>query len=268
MTTAPATGQRRTPPKRKARQLAKHLRDERPDYAYLKAVFRALRDELDVQVKHEPKTLPYVPSEDEIRRYYQTVWQARRSGDMVLIKTPALHRCPRRRARRHSHRRRRPRRVPDSDHPRQGRQRSGGAVPAHLPRDPGAAHRRPAQDRRRLLFESSWKKPYSTRGVRALLARYASVAGLPHNMSPHELRHFLFTWLKTQGIDDALIQPYSGHASRQSLEIHSRLAPHRRPSQLRPGHRPIPRLKISPVCGWRHVQEFRAVPVRGAACQS
>ncbi len=34
----------------------------------------------------------------------------------------------------------------------------------------------------------------------------------------------LFTWLKTQGIDDALIQPYSGHASRTSLEIYSRLA--------------------------------------------
>jgi len=74
------------------------------------------------------------------------------------------------------------------------------------------------------LFESSWKKPYSTRGVRALLARYAAAAGLPHNMPPHRLRHFLFTWLKTQGIDDALIQPYSGHASRQSLEIYSRLA--------------------------------------------
>ncbi len=38
------------------------------------------------------------------------------------------------------------------------------------------------------------------------------------------LRHFLFTWLKTQDIDDALIQPYSGHASRTSLEIYSRLA--------------------------------------------
>ena len=37
-------------------------------------------------------------------------------------------------------------------------------------------------------------------------------------------RHFLFTWLKTQGIDNALIQPYSGHATRQSLEIYSRLA--------------------------------------------
>ena len=58
----------------------------------------------------------------------------------------------------------------------------------------------------------------------ALLARYAAAAGLPHKMPPHRLRHFLFTWLKTQGIDDALIQPYSGHASRHSLEIYSRLA--------------------------------------------
>jgi len=74
------------------------------------------------------------------------------------------------------------------------------------------------------LFESSWKKPHSTPGVRALLARYASLAGLEHNMPPHRLRHFLFTWLKTQGIDDALIQPYSGLASRTSLEIYSRVA--------------------------------------------
>jgi integrase/recombinase XerD len=43
-------------------------------------------------------------------------------------------------------------------------------------------------------------------------------------MPPHRLRHFLFTWLKTQGIDDALIQPYSGHATRKSLEIYSRIA--------------------------------------------
>lgn len=224
MTTAPATGQRRTPPKRKAQQLAKHLRDERPDYAYLKAVFRALRDELDVQVEREPKTLPYVPSEDEIRRYYQTVWQARRSGDMVLIKTllytgvrvaelVAI-------------------RIADVDldacriRITLGKGAKDRVVPfPHTFRETLALH---IADRRKTggayLFESSWKKPYSTRGVRALLARYASVAGLPHNMPPHRLRHFLFTWLKTQGIDDALIQPYSGHESRQSLEIYSRLA--------------------------------------------
>ena len=42
-------------------------------------------------------------------------------------------------------------------------------------------------------------------------------------MSPHRLRHFLLTWLKKQGIDDTLIQPYSGHSSRKSLEIYSHL---------------------------------------------
>ena len=41
---------------------------------------------------------------------------------------------------------------------------------------------------------------------------------------PRRFGRYLFTWLKTQGIDDALIQPYSGHQTRQSLEIYSPLA--------------------------------------------
>lgn len=204
--------------------MAKHLREERPDYAYLKAVFRAPRNELNVQVEREPKTLPYVPSEDEIHRYYQTVWQGRRGGDMVLIKTLLYTGV----------------RVAelvaieiadvDLDACRIRITLGKGAKDRVVPfpqtfRETLALH---IADRRKTggayLFESSWKKPYSTRGVRALLARYASLAGLSHNMPPHRLRHFLFTWLKTQGIDDALIQPYSGHASRQSLEIYSRLS--------------------------------------------
>jgi hypothetical protein len=32
------------------------------------------------------------------------------------------------------------------------------------------------------------------------------------------------TWLKAQGIDDALIQPYSGHTHRASLEVYFHLA--------------------------------------------
>ncbi len=84
---------------------------------------------------------------------------------------------------------------------------------AHL-RERGATH----------LFESSRKKPYSARGVRRMLERYAQAAGLEQTVSPHQLRHFLLTWLKQQGIDDALIPPYSGHTSRQSLEVYSRLA--------------------------------------------
>lgn len=219
-TTTPAT---HTPAKRKARELAKHLRGERPDYAYLKDVFRHLRAELDIEITRQPKTLPYVPTQDEIRRY-QTVWPARRTGDVVLIKTllytgvrvaelVALQ-------------------LDDVDldanriRVNLGKGGKDRLVPfpatfaetlaLHMDamRHRGAVH----------LFESSWKKPYSTRGVRAKLTRYANAAGLAHPISPHQLRHFLFTWLKTQGIDDALIQPYSGHESRQSLEIYSRLA--------------------------------------------
>lgn len=73
------------------------------------------------------------------------------------------------------------------------------------------------------LFESSWKKKYTDRGIRKILAKYSEVAGMTQNLSPHKLRHFLLTWLKKQGIDDALIQPYSGHESRKSLEVYSKL---------------------------------------------
>jgi integrase len=44
------------------------------------------------------------------------------------------------------------------------------------------------------------------RGVRKIFARYTQAPGITASISPHTLRHFLRTWLKTQGIDDALIQ--------------------------------------------------------------
>jgi len=214
----------RTSAKKKARELAKHLRGERPDYAYLKAVFRALREELGVPVPGPSRRLPDTPSEAEIRRYYETVWQARQGSDLVLIKTllytgvrvselVAI-------------------RLDDVDFDRcqirvtQGKGGKDRVVPFPQTFKETLALHADALRRKRAthLFESSWKKPYSDCGVRKLLARYAQQAGLTRPISPHRLRHFLFTWLKQQGIDDALIQPYSGHASRQSLEIYSRLA--------------------------------------------
>ncbi len=78
---------RRTPAKRKARQLAATLRRERPDYTYLKELFRQLRAELGIVVPRTPGRLPYVPSEQEIRRYDETVWKTHKLADLVLIKT-------------------------------------------------------------------------------------------------------------------------------------------------------------------------------------
>jgi integrase len=85
-TGVPAQRQR-TPAKRKARELAKHLRGERPDYTYVKEVFRHLRAELDIEVTTTVKKLPFVPTEQQLRAFYEQVWRARRGGDIVLVKT-------------------------------------------------------------------------------------------------------------------------------------------------------------------------------------
>ena len=202
-------------PKRKARELAAALRRERPDYAYLKSVFRALRTELEIEVPRAPKRLPYVPSEEAIVRYYRTVWQARNVGDIVLIKT-LLYTGVRVSELVHI-------RLDEVDLDRcQIRITAGKGDKDRVVPFPAAFKEALALHTAALrakgatyLLKSSWKKRYSDRGVRKLLARYARAAGLAHPISPHQLRHFLLTWLKKQGIDDALIQPYSPRNSRR-----------------------------------------------------
>ncbi|GCE17663.1 tyrosine-type recombinase/integrase [Dictyobacter kobayashii] len=214
----------RTPPQKKAKELAKLLRTERPDYPYLKSVFRALRAEMEIEVPRKEIRLPEVPTEEEIRRFYQAVWNCRNFGDMVLIKTlfytgvrvselVAI-------------------RITEVDVERcqiritQGKGNKDREVPfPHTFRELLALHIEQMKARGAMyLFESVRKHRYTDRGVRKMLTRYAQAAGMTRSMSPHKWRHFLFTWLKKEGIDDALIQPYSGHSTRQSLEIYSRLS--------------------------------------------
>ena len=77
----------RTPAAKKAKQLAKYLRSEQPDYTYLKTVWKHLRAELGIEVPKTKNRDPYIPTEEEIQRYYQAVWKARNVQDMVIIKT-------------------------------------------------------------------------------------------------------------------------------------------------------------------------------------
>ena len=214
----------RTPAKKKARELAKFLRAERPDYNYLKSVFRHLREELDVAASRAPRKLPDVPTEKEIERYYKVVWKALRFQDMVIIKTflytgvrvSELVRV----------------RLEDVDYERcqirinAGKGEKDRIVPFPISfKEVLAMHAdRMRQRKAEYLFESSWKRKYTDRGIRKKLTKYAKEAGIKRNISPHRLRHFLLTWLKKQGIDDAFIQPYSGHSTRQSLEVYSKLS--------------------------------------------
>ncbi|HNG73511.1 MAG TPA: tyrosine-type recombinase/integrase [Candidatus Obscuribacter sp.] len=214
----------RTNPQKKAKELAKLLRNERPDYHYLKAVFKHLRTELNVPVVTKAKSLPDIPTEDEMKQYYEIVWTGKNTQDLLIVKT-LLYTGARVSELVNI-------KLSDVDFKRlQIRIESGKGGKDRMVPFPesfkeilamhvndmtvsGATH----------LFESSWKKLYTDRGIRKILQRYATAAGLTKTVSPHKLRHFLFTWLKKQGLDDAMIQPYSGHASRQSLEIYSRMS--------------------------------------------
>jgi integrase/recombinase XerD len=188
-------GPARTPARRKARQLAKYLRAERPDYAYLKDVFRYLRQELDIEVTRAPKKLPYVPTEAEIRAFYDAVWKARRASDVILIKTllytgvrvSEIVRI----------------RIADVDldtcriRITQGKGGKDRVVPFPAAFKETLALHIDAQRRAGavFLFESSWKKPYSDRGVRKILARYTQAAGITASISPHILRHYVDGWV-------------------------------------------------------------------------
>src|SRR5947209_6557375 len=163
----------RTSPKKKAKELAKYLRAERPDYPYLKSVFRALREELEVPVPQREVRLPEVPTEDEIRRFYQAVWNCRNFADMVLIKTlfytgarvselVAI-------------------RLDEVDVERcqiritQGKGQKDRLVPFPLSfRELLALHMQGMREKGAIyLFESARKHKYTDRGVRKMLARYA-----------------------------------------------------------------------------------------------
>ncbi|HBW38795.1 tyrosine-type recombinase/integrase [Desulfosporosinus sp. BICA1-9] len=216
--------EKRTSAKKKAKELAKHLRGERPDYAYLKSLFQHLRAELEIEIPKTSKKLPYVPTEEELKRYYDVVWKAKNFQDMMIVKTLLytgarvselinikltdvdFHYCQIR--------------------INKGKGNKDRIVPFPQSFKELLAMHADSMIKKQAvyLFESSWKKKYTDRGIRKILGKYSEEAGLAQNLSPHKLRHFLLTWLKKQGIDDALIQPYSGHKSRKSLEVYSKLA--------------------------------------------
>ncbi len=211
----------RTPVRLKAKQIAKSLRKEYPHYDYLRQLFRHLRHELKVEVTPTTKKLSYVPTEEEISRYYKVVWQVRNMKHVLLIKTllytgvkvSELVKIE----------------LSDIDYEKcqiriagKGRKKERKVPFPHNFREVLALHISSMKEKgAKYLFESSWKRPYSDRGVRKILAQYSKAAEIKEIISPLKLRHFLFAWMKRQGIENPYIQPYSGHERAQYLDIYS-----------------------------------------------
>jgi integrase/recombinase XerD len=217
---------KRTAASEKAKAFIKLLKKEKNvDYNYLREIFRKIRQELNIQIDNRsPRKLPYVPTEEELNKYYQAVWQSRNMRNMVMMKT-LLYTGVRVSELINI-------KISDVDldeckiHIVKGKGNKDRIVPfPQTFREILGLHiDNSLKNEAVYLFESTWKRKFTDRGIRKIMEKYTQKAGIENSISPHSLRHFLFTWLKKKGLDDALIQPYSGHDSRLSLEMYSKLS--------------------------------------------
>lgn len=210
--------------KKMAKKVSSLLKSQNPNYDYLQDVFRFVREDLKIEVTTKPKRLPYVPTEEEIRLFCKVIWESNDIISMLVVKVLIYTGV----------------RVSelvnitlnDIDLSacqikiNQGKGKKDRIVPfAPAFKETMALHiKQYRSENRKYLFESRYRRHYTDRGIRKILMRYTKLAGMERSISPHKLRHFLFTWLKKQNIDDALIQPYSGHDKRESLEVYSKLS--------------------------------------------
>ena len=212
---------KRASPKKKAKELIKYLKKEKPDYNYMRELFRHMRKELDLKRVVQPQTPPYVPSEEEIKEYYKAVWKSENIFHMILIKTLIYTGI----------------RVSEIIHVKlkdidlrkcqisvfDKKKKDVRLVlfPVSFKETLQAYIKQYRKDNRTYLFESSFQRNYSDRGIRVILTSYTEQAGMRRSVSPRQLRSFLLTWLKNQGIENTLIQPYSGHTKEKSLDLYS-----------------------------------------------
>lgn len=209
---------------KRGKKIALLLKKESDSPLYLKEVLRTLRKEINIVTPRKERPILYIPTEEEISLYYETVWQAQNMMHVILLKTLLYTgvrvselvnieidhidfkklqiEIP-------SKKNKNPRSVPFPHNFREIL-----ALYANSMREKGATY----------LFESSRKKHYTERGIRKILAIYTKKAGIKGKISPQRLRHFLFSWMKKQGIESAFIQTYSGHKRSESLALYDKLS--------------------------------------------
>ena len=54
--------------KQMAKKLSKLIKTQNPNYDYLRDIFRFIRQDLNIKVTTFSKKLPYVPTEEEIKK--------------------------------------------------------------------------------------------------------------------------------------------------------------------------------------------------------
>ena len=186
----------RTPVKQVVAKITHILKYEDPDYIYLRDLFKKIRREFNIEVKTQTKQVPYIPTDEEIKCYYEAVWQSREMKHIILIKILLYTRI----------------KVSelvniklqdiDFDNCQIAIDTNNDTNPrievfSVKFREALMSYINNEKTSESIyLFESSRKKAFTPRGIRKILANYAQKAHMTKSLPPYKLRFFLFTWLR------------------------------------------------------------------------
>ena len=201
----------------KAKEIAQDLKKETP--GYLRLVLKLLKKELKILPMQSSK--PYIPTDEEIKNYYDEVWKSKNMNHVVLIKTfiytgikvTELLFI----------------KLDDIDFDQcqikiEGRNARIVPFPKSFNELFALYIQTMRQKNARYLFESSHKKHYSDRGIRRVFEVYTKKAGIKQKILPKTLRHFLFKWMQKHDVEESFTQTYSGHKDPEFLSVYRSLA--------------------------------------------
>lgn len=93
------------------------------------------------------------------------------------------------------------------------------------------------------FFINSRGQRYSEQSIRSMIKKYAGMAGIERNITPHMFRHSFATYLIEEGVDVSCVQRILGHSSIKTTQIYIHVAAKKQAEILRDMH-PRRRMKI------------------------